>query len=46
MGKLKKVCVALIHEKSKILIGLEWPLVLSERLIVPERLSGSFSTLA
>jgi hypothetical protein len=37
-------CVALIHKKSKILIGPERPLVLSERLIVPERLSGSSST--
>jgi hypothetical protein len=32
-------------QKNKMLIGPERPLVLSERLIVPKRLSGSSSTL-
>jgi hypothetical protein len=44
-GKTKvKLCSA-NSQKSEILIGPERPLVLSERLIVPERLSGSSSTL-
>jgi hypothetical protein len=45
-GKTKVNLRSANLQKSKILIGPERPLVLSERLIVPERLSGSSSTLA
>ena len=44
-GKTKVNLCSANSQKSKILIGPERPLVLSERLIVPERLSGSSSTL-
>jgi hypothetical protein len=45
-GKTKiNLCRANL-QKSEILIGSERPSVLSERLIVPKRLSGSSSTLA
>ncbi len=45
-GKTKVNLRSTNSQKSKILIGTELPLVLSERLIVPESLSGSSSTLA
>jgi hypothetical protein len=45
-GKTKVNLCSANSQKSEILIGPEQPLVPSERLIVPERLSGSSSTLA
>ena len=45
-GKTKVNLRSPSSRKSKILIDSEWPLVLSERLIVPQRLSGSSLTLA
>jgi hypothetical protein len=45
-GKTKVNLRSANSQKSEILIGPEWPLVLSERPIVPEKLSGSSSTLA
>jgi hypothetical protein len=44
-GKIKVNLRSANLQKSEILICPEWPLVLSKRLIVPERLSGSSSTL-
>ncbi len=45
-GKPKVHLHSANSQKSEILIGPERPLVPSERLIVPARLSGSSSTLA
>jgi hypothetical protein len=45
-GKTKVNLGSANSQKSEILIGPERPLVPSKRLIVPERLSGSSSTLA